>query len=107
VLRLVVLWPMILCCAACTTGRIEKIAPSFFGHYDLLSVEDRQAILATARPRVSVLMPGAQIVSVKVFSGGREVYATFARDLTGPAGGLSIEKLKGEWQITSENKPPK
>jgi len=52
-------------------------------------------------------MPGAQIVSVKVFRGGREVYATFERDSSGPARGLVIEKTKEKWRITFEEKPPK
>ena len=98
---------LILFCSACARDRVEGTEPSFFGHYELLSSGDREAILAVARPRIAALMPGAQIISVKVFRGGEEVYVTFARDLTGPQGGLSVEKIKSKWRITHENKPPR
>jgi hypothetical protein len=105
--RAIVSLLLIAGCAACFAQHAERIHPNFFGHFDLLSTSDREAILAVAHPRVSALMPGAQIISVKVFAGGAEVYVRFARDLAGPGGGLSLEKIKKNWKITSEQKPPK
>jgi len=103
--RLIVQLAALVCCTACATDRIGDIGPSFFGHYELVSPADREAILATARPRVEALMPGARIISVKIFPGGREIYATFARDWSGPSGGLDMEKQRGRWRIAIENKP--
>ena len=104
-IRVLLLLAGILLCSRCARDHAVRIEPSFFGHYDSLSSDDREAILAIARPRAAALLPGAQIISVKVFRGGTEVYATFERDMNGPSGGFTLEKLDAKWRITIENKP--
>ena len=98
---------LLLCENAAAGDALKAAGPGFFGHYELLSSAQREAVLKVARTRVEALMPGAAIISVKVFADGNEVYVTFGRDLAGPAGGLNMHKTNDSWKITSEQKPPK
>jgi hypothetical protein len=103
--RVAFLFAVVLLCLGCARDHVGPIRPSFFGHSDALSPADREAILTIARSRAPVLLPGARVISVKVFRGGTEVYATFERGVNGPTGGFTLEKLEGKWRITIENKP--
>jgi hypothetical protein len=103
--QLPVLSLVIIFLSACATHQpAEQISPNFFGHYELLTAADRDAILQTAIPRASAILPGSQIETVKVFT-GTEVDAAFTKGIDGPTGSLYLQKIEGKWKITIEDKP--
>jgi hypothetical protein len=94
--------------AGCATHHAAAPAPpvdaAVIGRIEALPDRELRTVAQIARSRLAVIAPSIRIQNLKVFSDS-EVGVTFGRESTGPAGYLVVERVRGHWQITSEQKP--